>query len=311
MTAVMAEWARLHHRLSGVANAVSDGQGVIPHENVLRWLLHGANGYRPLSKEEVGVILVPHGSDYNWNEAMRAAMAPIRARYVTEDAFSMVEPEVVERAVRRLEEKGMKAAVLVRIFSMESSFQNQAEYLLGLRDEYRGPHAGRIASHLRFATVGGLEAHPYLAEALLDRAREVSREPQKETVILVAHGSGDDAENARWMENLEAIAGHLRTHGAFRDVRFHTWREDWPDKREPAVRTIRGMVEEAARDGGTALVIPARTIGQGPEAEYLEGLTYRHGTGFAPHPAFVRWLEEMIEQGISALSEPASEAARP
>ena len=310
LTTMMADWTRLRGSLSAVAGAVHDGAGVLPHPNVERWLVRSANTYRPLAKEEIGLILVPHGSDHNWNEAMRAAMAPIREKYVTEEAFSMVDPFVVERAVRRLEAKGVKAAVLLRIFSLESSFRDQAEYVLGLREEYRGPHAERIASHLRFATRGGLEAHPLLAEAMLARAREISEDPSKETVVLVAHGTGGDAADAHWMRNLETIADHIRTRSreegrAFRDVRFHTWREDWPDKREASVRAIRGMVEEAGRDGGTALVIPVRTIDRGPEADFLEGLTYRHGTGFAPHPGFVQWLEEMIAQGMADLAVPA------
>lgn len=306
MTTMMADWTRLHGRLASIANAEHDGQGVIPHPNVERWLLHTANGYLPLAQEDIGVILVPHGSDHNWNEAMRAAMAPIREKYVTEEAFSMVDPYVVERAVRRLEAKGVKAAVLVRIFSLESSFKEQAEYILGLRPDYRGPHAERISSHLRFATTGGLEAHPLLAEAMLERAREISEDPSRETVVLVAHGTGGDAEDAHWMRNLESIARYIQSEsgGAFRDVKFHTWREDWPEKRAASIQAIRAMVEEAGRDGGTALVIPVRTIDRGPEAAFLEGLTYRHGTGFAPHPGFVQWLEEMIAGGIAALTEP-------
>lgn len=304
LTTMMTDWRRVQGAVRGVEGVVQDGAGVLPHPNALRWLVRTANGYRPLAQDEIGVILVPHGSDYNWNRAMRAALAPIKARYVTEEAFSMVDPFVVERAVRRLEARGVKAAVLVRIFSLESSFKEQAEYILGLRPEYRGPHAERIASHLRFATAGGLEAHPYLADAMLQRAREISTDPARETVVLVAHGTGGDDANAHWMENLGRIAAHIEQHGDFRDVRFHTWREDWPDKREASIRAIRTMVEEAGRDGGTALVIPVRTIDQGPEATFLEGLTYRHGTGFAPHPSFVKWVEEMIRQGTATLAEP-------
>ncbi|HEX7069535.1 MAG TPA: hypothetical protein VF190_01965 [Rhodothermales bacterium] len=305
LTTMMADWTRLEGELQSIDGARFDGAGVIPHPNVVRWMIRSANEHLPLAADEIGVILVPHGSDYNWNESMRDAMAPIREQYVTEDAFSMVDPYVVERAVRRLEKRGMKAAVLVRIFSLESSFKEQAEYILGLRPEYRGPHAERISSHLRFATVGGMEAHPLLAEAMLDRALEISQDPRKETVVLVAHGTGGDAQNEHWMQNLETIANHIREHGpGFRDVKVQTLREDWPEKRKASIESIRGMVEEASEDGGIALVVPVRTIGQGPEGGFLDGLTYRHGTGFAPHANFVRWLGETIENGVSMLNEP-------
>ena len=302
LTTMMADWSRLERALDDIPNAHFDGEGVLPHPNVERWLIRTANAQRPLARDEIGVILVPHGSDHNWNQAMRNAMAPISERYVTEEAFSMVDPFVVERAVRRLEARGMKAAVLVRIFSLESSFRDQAEYILGLRPDYRGPHADRISSHLLFATAGGMEAHHLLAEAMLDRALEVSQDPERETVVLVAHGTGGDDQNEHWMRNLESIARHIEEHEpGFRSVKFHTWREDWPEKREASIQAIRTMVSDASADGGTALVIPVRTIDQGPEADFLDGLAFRHGRGFAPHPKFVQWLEEVIAEGIGDL----------
>jgi hypothetical protein len=68
----------------------------------------------------------------------------------------------------------------------------------------------------------------------------------------------------------------------------------------------------ASRAGGRAVVIPARTTAQGPEREFLEGLTYELGTGFAPHPQFEAWFEEQIEAGVARLrrAAPAS-ASRP
>ena len=68
-----------------------------------------------------GVIAVPHGSDYNWNERMRTGLAPLEEDYHLAHAFSMVDPVVIERAVRELEDQGVKAAVMVRIFSIVRS----------------------------------------------------------------------------------------------------------------------------------------------------------------------------------------------
>ncbi|MBI2315801.1 MAG: hypothetical protein HYU75_01860 [Betaproteobacteria bacterium] len=66
------------------------------------------------------------------------------------------------------------------------------------------------------------------------------------------------------------------------------------------------MVMEAGRDGGRALVIPARTNGRGPEQAFLEGLTFDLGEGFAPHPLFLRWVEAQVEAGTSVLRETRS-----
>jgi hypothetical protein len=151
--------------------------------------------------------------------------------------------------------------------------------------------------------VGGLEAHPFFAAALLDRAKALSKDPTRETIVLVAHGSGDDTTNDHWRRLLESLATQMRTNGAanFRAVRTGTWREDWPDKRAPEVAAIRKIVEDAARDGGRAIVIPARTAAQGNEREFLKGLEFELGTGFAPHPLFARWMEEQIRASVARL----------
>jgi len=164
----------------------------------------------------------------------------------------------------------------------------------------------RIQSTLRFATTGGMEAHPLLAQVMAQRAQGLSIDPSTETVILVGHGAGSDADNDRWIRNLEQIgAAIVGADGQdFRKVVVGTWREDWPEERDAAVADVRAKVAAASENGGTAIVIPVRTIGQGPEREYLDGFSFRLGQGFAPHPLFVRWVASEIEAGIAALLYP-------
>jgi len=268
-----------------------------------------ASGETALSRHEIGVVFMPHGADSTWNAAMQAALAPLSNHYVTADAYSMANPDKIETALRELEAQGMRAAVVVRIFSLESSFRAATEYMLGLSDHnHAGMHGGmhkmrRIETPLRVVTTGGMEAHELLAEAMTDRVRALSTDPERETVVLIGHGAGRDEDDAHWISNLESIADHIRTHAGlpFRDIRVGTWREDWPEKRDASVAAVRSIVEEAGQDGGVALVIPVRTIMHGPEDKYLEGLDYRLGEGFAPHPAFVRWVASEIEEGVAKL----------
>ena len=84
----------------------------------------------------------------------------------------------------------------------------------------------------------------------------------------------------------------------FRAIRTATWREDWPEKRKTAVAAVRSLVEEASADGGRALVIPARTLGRGPERRLPEGLSFELGEGFAPLPLFARWAEEQVAAAV-------------
>jgi hypothetical protein len=157
----------------------------------------------------------------------------------------------------------------------------------------------RIRSALALASAGGLDTHPLFATALLDRARALSRDPRKDTVILVAHGTHDDGRNQQWLDVLRSIAAQMKAEAAgapFRNVRGATWREDWPDKRAPWIERVRAMVDEAGRDGGRAIVIPARTNGTGPERRFLEGQRFETRRRLRAAPA-VRTLGRGTGEG--------------
>lgn len=287
------------------------------------WLARVANQAEPLTPAKLGVVVLAHGSDFHWNQTMREAVAPLAAKYKVEFAFSMADQPTVERALARLAARGAKSAVIVRVFGLEASFKSDLERMLGQDLEAgraapamaghghhgHGDHAAapapRIRTPLIVRSVGGVGDHPLFARALLDRAKQLSRQPGKDTVILVAHGSGSDRQNADWLAVLERLAEEMRGVGgdAFRAIRVATWREDWPDKRGPWIEKVRAMVTEARQAGGKALVIPARTNGEGFEREFLAGLEYELGEGFAPHPLFARWVEEQVQAGLLALQQ--------
>jgi sirohydrochlorin ferrochelatase len=315
-----------------------------PEQWLATWMAREANRHATLAANELGVILLAHGSDYQWNETMRQAVAPLESRYPMEYVFSMADQPLVERAVRRLEKRGARAAVIVRVFGLESSFKSDVERMIGSDVEsaaapssghshgghgshgggHGGGHGGdhdghgahdaayppaRISTPLALTTVGGVEAAPLFAATLLERARALSRDPRKETVILVAHGTGSDQRNEQWVGILEQLAAQMKSAPgapAFRAIRHATWREDWPDKRAPWIQRVRDMVQEAGKDGGRAIVIPARTNGTGPERRFLEGLSFELGEGFAPHPLFTRWFEQQVQAGAAALNGAAA-----
>lgn len=326
---MMSYDAELKQALSTGAEFVTHGPG--PEALLATWMVREANRRSVLEPRDIGVILLAHGSDFHWNETMRQAVQPLETRYRVEYVFSMADQPLVERAIRRLENRGARAAVIVRVFGLEDSFKADVERMIGADIEgdravstkaIHAHHAGhghagshgqedpassppaRIRSPLPMATVGGVGAHPLFAQALLERARALSREPRSETLILTAHGAGEDSRNEQWLKILGEVAAQMKAGGMpFRDIRFATWREDWPDKRAPWVKAVRAMVEEAGRNGGRALVIPARTNGRGPERTLLEGMEYDLGEGFAPHPLFARWFQAQVEDGMAALRD--------
>ncbi|GIX28468.1 MAG: hypothetical protein KatS3mg123_2349 [Burkholderiales bacterium] len=324
-----------------LAHALPPGAELLPEVAspdllIAAWMSQEANRHVPLKAEDLGIVILAHGADYHWNETMRHSVRSLEDRYKLEFVFSMADQPLIERAVERLERRAVRAIVIVRVFGLASAFRDAVERMIGWDVEHSAPddlgrsgadhghdddgnggayahhhgHGGarahpraRIRAAVPMATAGGLEDDPLFAEALLDRAKALSREPSRETVILVAHGSGDDAANAHWLEVLDSLARQIKARGGegFRAVRVATWREDWPEKRAPWIERVREMVKEATRDGGRALVIPARTNAQGHEREFLAGLEFELGEGFAPHPLFARWVEKQIQAGAATL----------
>lgn len=306
-THMMSLWSDLKLRISqkkGILFAPRLQEEVTPHPNVTLWLKKKANERLPISKEEIGIVFQAHGQDYNWHETMRNAIKPLSEKYKIEIAFGMASSMLIHHAVHRLESRGCRAIVLLRVFGLEYAFREKTKYMLGLLDHTNMPVMMRISSSSVFVTLGGLEDHPLFAEALLTRAQDLSVKPEKETVILLGHGYGREDINQHFLDVLESLAEQMRAKGGskFRDIQFHTWREDWPDKREKSIEVIRKMVKDASLDGGAAIVIPARTTGKG-HPELLKGLEFRYGTGFAPHPNFPKWVDEKIQDGIDLLQQ--------
>lgn len=331
MDSMMTFPAFLGQHLHGAAELAD--VDVTPDPMIALWMEREARRHVAVEAGEVGVVFLAHGADHHWNQGMREAAARLAAAYPTEFSFSMADPPLIERAVRRLEARGVRRIVVVRVFGLSASFRGTVERLFGIDVERGGPpvvdaghgghggHGGhvhgpalpapRIRSSSLITTVGGLEDSAHFAAALLDRASALSQDPGRETVVLVAHGDGDDARNAHWRHLLGSIADQMRAAGGsrFRAIEVGTWREDWPAQREPELRKIRAIVEAASANGGRAIVIPARTTGQGSEREFLDGLRYELGAGFAPHPRFDAWLDEQVARGIAQLGASATPAS--
>lgn len=160
----------------------------------------------------------------------------------------------------------------------------------------------------------GVSESRLVDDILVSRATALSRDPRQESVLILAHGPGDDDENRRWLSNMERRVQRIRESGRFRDVRCETLREDWPEKRVDAERRIREYVSESGRNG-RVIVIPFRIAGFGPYAEILNGLDYvSDGRGFCPHPNMTSWIAQtaqacFTQQERAATAEERANAA--
>lgn len=285
---------------------------------------------------DIGTIALAHGSDWFWNQAIRDSLVPVAKKSPLVFTFSMADQPTIERAVQDLEKKPVHGIVLVRIFGQASSFRPTVERMIGA-DVQNGQHSGhdhsmghgdhgghvgmmmshgdhaamstlaaspRIRTSLPIVTVGGVEDSPYFAKSLLANARSISVDPPRETIILTAHGAGADADNEQWYQLLESLASQMKNEEGynFKDIRYVTWREDWPEKSKPELAKARKWVSEINKTGGRVLIVPARTNGRGAANVYLKGLNFGWSQGFAQTPYLSRWFEDQIMLGISQLT---------
>lgn len=269
---------------------------------------------------DFGVLVMGHGGSDAWNAGVLEAVEPLRKRFPIEVAFGMADAASLQVSVRKLEERGAQKIAVVRLFVSGESWYERTEQILGVREgaparapethahaghaAHAGDHAGhsmefyRIDTRASFAlSHSGLADAPAMGVVLAERARTLSKAPQKEDILILAHGPGDDAENDRWLAKLGERAAAVRESAQFRRVEVATLREDWPDKREAAEKHVRDFVARASAEQGNAIVIPFRVHGFGPYESVFEGLTYvRDGRGLIPHPAVTQWIEEQIAQ---------------
>lgn len=294
-------------------------QDILQHPNLLLWLKKTANAYLPASPQQTGVVIMPHGATQPYNDVVEQVIAPLQSAYRIEMAYGMGDPFVIQRAVSRLEAKGVRRIVFVRLYSLSDQMKGLTDYILGLSDSLSDSHSHdeasspphQVRSSALFSTFGGYEEDPAVAEILHERVREISREPSNETVILVAHGAGSDEADTKWLEIMGGHADRLRqlSKPAFRAIKTATVREDWPEKRGAAVAKLKDMIQEG-KQGGRVLLISNRLYGGGPYEKFLEDAGLKKGAdyemnaqGFAPHPVITRWLAAGIEKALQAFDQ--------
>ncbi|MET0592755.1 MAG: hypothetical protein ABW133_08660 [Polyangiaceae bacterium] len=309
----------------------------------------------PTSANGFGVLVMAHGGEPEWNQAVLDTVDGLKKKYPIEVAFGMADATTIQEGVKKLEARNVRKIGVVRLFISGESWYSETEQILGLKAgapdaASADPHAGHHGAHGApasstttpanphahhgappgdpHAAHGGAQGNPHgghgghqmaffriatnasfamskegLADAdgmgavLADRAAELSKDPAREDVLILAHGPGDDQENARWLAKLDARAGAVRSRLPLRRVQVETLREDWPDKRVDAEKRIRAFAERAIAEGGKAIVIPYRVQGFGPYAKVLEGIDYKSsGKGLIPHAEVFNWIERQVKE---------------
>ncbi len=257
-----------------------------------------------------GILLLAHGGKENWNEEVMKVAAAVGETTPVEVAFGMASKRNIQTAVDKLVSRGASKIVAVPLFiSQHSTVITSTEFLLGQRkdapaalavfakmDHGEGGHGGHgghdpqaaadksfdpltpVKSSVPIQMASALGGHPVVAEILLQRARDISREPRKEVVVVVAHGPVSDKENDRWLADMRVLVDIMRPKSNFSRIEYLTVRDDAPEPiRSRATEELRAVVKRASDEKANVLIVPLLLSYGGIEdgiKKRLDGLAY-------------------------------------
>lgn len=152
-----------------------------------------------------------------------------------------------------------------------------------------------------------LDDNPLVVEIITERIKELSKSPQDETIILVAHGPNDENDNKNWIKTMENISDKLREEfkgeKRFRNIFCTTVRDDaQKDIYEIAKENLRSIVRQASKDG-KVIVVPLLLSQGGIEegiVKRLEGLEYVwNGKTLLPDTNITKFIRLSVEKAIT------------
>ncbi|MBO6795146.1 MAG: CbiX/SirB N-terminal domain-containing protein [Balneolaceae bacterium] len=289
------------------------------------------------SNSEVGVLVLAHGSmDKTWNLAIEEAVEPVRDQHPVEIAWGMANALNMQPALEKLDAKGVGHIVVVQLFvSSYSPIIRQNEYLLGFRDSLADAPMPMMIHDMKnkrmtmkmpenlqplnvnakIVITDPLDDHDLVAEILHERIQALSEQPENETVLLVAHGPNQEADNDKWVATLENLGQKIQrlqsTNGTmYSNMVSLTVRDDADEEiHEKARLAFRAQVQKAD-DEGTAIVIPVLLASGGVEKKYvqrLEGLNYKwSGETLLPHVNIQHFIKKRVEEGLSEINQRSS-----
>jgi sirohydrochlorin ferrochelatase len=235
-------------------------------------------------------------------KAVKAADLPYPYKVVFGMGDTPAQQRDLQDAISELEDGGSHTVYVVPLLvSSYSEVLRQWKYLLGVdvQPGFMNNPLFPVQKHSTIHFADPLNDSAVVVEILLDRTHEISSSPDKETVIIVAHGPNDDTDNARWTQILQNIASRLKERGGYKAVEGVTLRDDAPRAiREQAVQTLRDRVKAADLSGSRPLVVTLLLSPGGIEHRIgleLRGLNYAFNTkALLPDSRISEWIRSQI-----------------
>lgn len=270
---------------------------------------------------KIGVLILAHGGKAQWNDEVMKVRGEVDKVHPAEVAFGMASRRTIQAAVDKLAERGAERIVAVPLFiSSHSTVITSTEYLLGQRTDAprdlaifakmdhgdgggHGSHGAHssydgtkpINARLPIVMTRALDDHPKVGEILTARAKALGTQPEKEVVIVVAHGPVAEESNRKWLADMSSIVGRMKRETSFKRIEYLTVRDDAPEPiRSQATAELRAIVEKAKAENAEVLIVPLLLSYGGIEEgvkQRLEGLPYKMSSqGLLPDERLAKWI---------------------
>ncbi|MBL7852194.1 MAG: hypothetical protein JNN04_14925 [Cyclobacteriaceae bacterium] len=165
----------------------------------------------------------------------------------------------------------------------------------------------RLTVHSQIKFARPLDDHPLVAQILADRIASLSKDPARETVILVGHGPNPEDDNRNWVRDMESLASQVRqlqeTSGkSSRMILCATVRDDAdPALYNQAKENLRSLVRQGSQQGDVIVVPVFLSSGSVEQkvASRLEGLRFAwEGKTLLPDPRISAFIMDSVEKQL-------------
>ena len=256
---------------------------------------------KPIVPSKVGVLILAHGVNGPGDQLLYESMRPLAQQHSTSIAYgmSMMTSDHISCALQEIQQEGVERVYVVPLSeSPYNTLIGQWRYAFDLEENYSFADISQIKSdNIKFLST--INDHHFAREIVYDFAMQVSTNPAEETVVLVAHGPIDHADNSKQIRLMTNILEHVQRKGHFYDVIPLSLQDDAsPKVRADNVKRLRETIEVNTANNRRVLIVTnlmSSDVIQARVERDLEGLTYTFNTsGLVEHPYFVDWISETI-----------------
>ncbi|RXZ82400.1 cobalamin biosynthesis protein CbiX [Paenibacillaceae bacterium] len=251
---------------------------------------------------KAGVLVVSHGSrEQKWVELVEQAVQAVQLPGdvpVVSSYLELVEGRLIQDGVDKLSGLGVTHLYVLPLFiSSGSTHVDDIAQAFGAPPvtDREGELEPFAVGKLRVTIGQPIDDDPEIAALLLDNVRELSVDPQRESLLLVGHGSKEPVFHERWQAGLGKLAERVRALGGYAHAEAAML---LPDQ---ATDVLRRMGQEHPAE---AVIVLPLFLSSGYFTEKavpgrLSGLAYRYNArAILPSPFVSEW---MTRQAVSWL----------